>query len=457
LKVRSYLPSLVTACLLAAPAQGDERPPYAGPVTGTVTIYRSVQLIDGRGGPLQPDMAVIVDGVRIKEVVSDRALAPADLEGATVVDLGGRYLLPGLIDTHQHLATPPNRRRAEASMRRDLYGGVTAVRDMADDLRSIADLARSSLVGEIEGPDIVYAALMAGPSFFDDPRTQAVSQGVESGRAPWMQAIDDATDLPMAVTLARGTSASAIKIYANLAGDLVSRITAEAHRQHMPVWAHGMVFPATPSEVIDSGVDVVSHVCYLAYQAQPRRPESYQQRFPVDAANFAAGDNSALAQLFASMARRGTILDATNRVYLAQERAPGAKPPLCPPGLPARLTNQAFRAGVEISTGTDGSAPWDSPWPALYDELEFLVQRAGMPPAQVLRSATLNGARAAGRETEMGSIEAGKLANLVVLERNPLTDIANLRSVSQTIKRGRVFPRTAYRPITRDEMPEDDE
>jgi imidazolonepropionase-like amidohydrolase len=157
------------------------------------------------------------------------------------------------------------------------------------------------------------------------------------------------------------------------------------------------------------------------------------------------------------MARRGTILDATNRVYLAQERAPGAKPPLCPPGLPARLTNQAFRAGVEISTGTDGSAPWDSPWPALYDELEFLVQRAGMPPAQVLRSATLNGARAAGRETEMGSIEAGKLANLVVLERNPLTDIANLRSVGQTIKRGRVFPRTAYRPITRDEMPEDDE
>jgi imidazolonepropionase-like amidohydrolase len=272
-----------------------------------------------------------------------------------------------------------------------------------------------------------------------------------------MQAIDESTDLGLAVALARGTSASAIKIYANLTRELVTRIAAEAHRQQLRVWAHGMVFPATPSEVIESGVDVVSHVCYLAYQAQPRRPASYQQRFPVDAANFTAGDNPAMAQLFADMARRGTILDATNRVYLSQEHAPGAKPPLCPPGLPGRLTNQAFRAGVEISTGTDSSAPWESPWPALYDELEFLVQRAGMPPAAVILSATLNGARAAGRETEMGSIEPGKLANLVVLDRNPLVDIGNLRSISRTIKRGRAFSRTAYRPVTRDEMPEDEQ
>jgi imidazolonepropionase-like amidohydrolase len=80
-----------------------------------------------------------------------------------------------------------------------------------------------------------------------------------------------------------------------------------------------------------------------------------------------------------------------------------------------------------------------------------------MPPAQVIRSATLVGARAAGREADLGSIEPGKLANLVVLERSPPEDIGNLRSIVQTIKRGRPYPRSAYRPITREEMPEDDE
>ena len=62
------------------------------------------------------------------------------------MDLSGKFLAPGLIDSHEHLATPPNRRQALANMRRDLYGGVTAVRDMADDLRSVAELARESLV-----------------------------------------------------------------------------------------------------------------------------------------------------------------------------------------------------------------------------------------------------------------------------------------------------------------------
>ena len=450
--------SLILAAIApASPALSDTAPPFAAPGPGTVTVYRSGSLIDGCGGSVQSRMTVVVDGQRIKAVMPDDALAPAVLAGATVVDLGGRYLLPGLIDTHQHLATPPNRRRTEASLRRELYGGVTTVRSMADDLRAVADLTRSTLVGEIEGPDIVYAALMAGPSFFDDPRTQAVTQGLVAGRVPWMQAIDESTDLQLAVALARGTGASAIKIYANLPAPLVDRITVEAHRQQVPVWAHGMVFPATPVEVLNAGADVVSHVCYLAYQAQPERPASYQQRFPVDAGEFSAGDNAVMAELFAGMARRGTILDATNRVYLAQERAPGAKPPLCPPGLPAKLTNQAFRAGVEISTGTDGGAPWNEPWPPLYDELEFLAERAGLPPAQVIRSATLVGARAAGREADMGSIEPGKLANLVVLEKNPLEDIGNLRSIVLVVKRGRPYRRSDYRPITREEMPEDEE
>src|SRR3546814_2393342 len=78
-------------------------------------------------------------------------------------------------------------------------------------------------------------ALMAGPPFFADPRVLSVSRGFAPGTAPWMQAIDADTDLRTAVTLARGTSATAIKIYADLPAERVAAITAEAHRQKMMI------------------------------------------------------------------------------------------------------------------------------------------------------------------------------------------------------------------------------
>src|ERR1700712_29122 len=108
-------------------------------------------------------MDVLVRGERIRQVFPDASSLPEEAARAKVVDLRDRYLMPGLIDSHVHLATPPNRRQAEAMLRRDLFGGVTAVRDMADDLRALSDVARASRVGEIAGPDVYYAALMAGP------------------------------------------------------------------------------------------------------------------------------------------------------------------------------------------------------------------------------------------------------------------------------------------------------
>jgi imidazolonepropionase-like amidohydrolase len=390
-------------------------------------------------------MAVITDGERIAAVVPDKNLKADELAGAEVVDLAGKYLLPGLIDTHQHFATPPNRPEAEAFLKRDIYSGITATRDMADDLRQIADMTRQARVGEIAAPDIFYAALMAGPSFFDDPRTQAIAQGAVAGQVPWEQAIDAETDLRLAIARAKGTYATAVKIYANLPGPLVAAITAEAHRQGMEVWAHGMVFPATPAEVVDSGVDTVSHSCYLAYQAMDRRPDSYQHRFPVDASLFAAG-NPVMAKLFGDMARRGTILDATLHVYREVEAAAKERrqPPLCTVALAGKLTNQAFRSGVTISAGTDGDTPISEPWPALFDELQLLHDSAGLPPMDVVRAATLNGAKAAGQEKDMGTIEAGKLANMVVLAKNPLDNVGNFRSVVLTVKRGQQFWREAY-------------
>ena len=451
---------LVAAALIASPARPQQAAPagFAPPAAGTVTVYRHVGLIDGKGGALQPDMAVVIDGSTIRSVAPDRQLARAQLKGARTVDLAGRYMLPGLIDSHVHLATPPNRAWAEAQMRRDLYSGITAVRDMADDDRAVAELSRASLVGEIAGPDIYYAALVAGPSFFQDPRTRSATAGAEPGKVPWMQAIDDRTDLPLAIAMARGTYATGLKIYANLPGRLVARLTEEAHRQGMPVWAHGMVFPATPAEVVAAAPDVISHINYLAYQAMAKRPQSYQGRFPIDYSLFANGDNASMTALFRDMRRRGIILDPTIRVYAAREKQP-AKPgetPQAATDLAARLTHQAWREGVTLSTGTDGNTARSNPFPALFEELELLQDRAHIPAAEVLRSATSLGAATVAQQRNMGTIEAGKLANLVVVAKNPLENVRNLRTILFTVKRGREFQRSAFRPLTQAEVPDDE-
>lgn len=436
---RSFM-ILLAATLLMAEA------PYEPAHQGPRTVYRNASLIDGTGREVQPGMAVLTNGERIVAVMQDSQLNPAQLAGAREVQLAGKFLIPGLIDSHQHLATPPDRAEAEARLRRDSYSGITATRDMADDLRQVADLARAARVGEIASPDIAYAALMAGPSFFDDPRTQAIAAGASAGEVPWEQAIDAKTNLHLAVARAKGTFASAVKIYANLPADLVAKITKEAHRQGISVWAHGMVFPATPFEVVDAGVDSVSHTCYLAYQAMAKRPRAYQRRFPVDASLFRQ-DNPVMARLFTDIARRGTVLDATLHVYREMEANAREqhKPPLCTVALAGRLTNQAYRSGVEISAGTDGDTPLSDPLPSLFDELELLHDAAGMPPMAVLRAATITGARAMGEEKEMGSIQAGKLANFAVLARNPLDDVRNFRTIVLTVKRGRQFPRSDFK------------
>ncbi|MER5468107.1 amidohydrolase family protein [Streptomyces sp. NPDC002685] len=422
--------------------------PHAPAVKGAVAVYRGATLFDGTGRPARTSTSIVIDGPVIRAVGDDAAIAedlPAD---AQVFDLDGRFVVPGLIDAHQHLATPPDRPAAEAVLRRLVYGGVTAIRDMADDLRQVGDLARATLVGEIPGPDIRFAALMAGPGFFDDPRTHQVSQGETPGAVPWMQAITEDTDLRLAVALARGTHAAAIKVYADLDHATVAAITSEAHRQGIPVWAHATVFPATPGQIVLAGADSVSHVTLLAFEGTDGPLTSYKNKPRVEYERFAAGDDPRIEELFALMRQRGTVLDATAGMWaseaLAGDGPEDAARAAANTELAAVLTAQAHRAGVDIAAGTDYETDPKDPFPALYEELDFLVRRCGMSPEQVLRSATLIGARSAGAEDVMGSVEAGKLANFVVLEDDPLLDIGHLRSVTLTVKRGRRFERREF-------------
>ena len=439
----------------AAPFAAGPRIPFAPP-DAEVVLFRGGTLIDGTGHPPRAGMDVLVHGERIDKVFPDVELDANTAAKARIVDLSGRFLIPGLIDSHVHLATPPNRRQAEAVLRRDLYGGVTTVRDMADDLRAVGELTRASRVGEIAAPDIYFAALMAGPDFFTDRRTIQVSAGGVPGHVPWMQAITVQTDLPLAVAQARGTSATAIKLYADLGPDLVRRITTEAHRQHLLVWSHATLYPARPSEVVEAGVDAISHACMLVREPEARVPGWTEHHAPVSLAPFRSGDNPALARLFADMVRRGTVLDATIWAYSAEAAGTTSSPPL-PPGscdeaVGAAITGQAYRAGVPISAGTDNVADWTDSWPDLFHELVMLKNRAGLPTAAVLQAATLLGARATGQEREIGSIEPGKLANMVILARDPLLDVDNYRSVVLAVKRGRIFERTAFTPLEQEDI-----
>jgi imidazolonepropionase-like amidohydrolase len=424
--------------------------PFAEPGPDAIAVYRGATLFDGTGGPAQRSMTIVARGAEIVLVAPDDQVPEHQGDGAQVFDLAGQFVIPGLIDSHQHIATPPDRAAAEAILRRHAYGGVTAIRIMADDLRQVSDLARATRVGEIPGPDIHFAALMAGPTFFDDPRTWQVSRGETPGSVPWMQAITDDTDLALAVAMARGTHATAIKVYADLPGSTVAAITAEAHRQGISVWAHSAVFPASPSEVIRAGVDSISHVTSLAYEAAAGQLSTYSGKPPIDYDRFAGGDDPLLDALFAQMRSRGTVLDATASMWSSPWDAPadpdGQARARANSALSATLTARAYRAGIAISTGTDYETGPEHPFPALHDEMAFLVQQCDIPAGQILRSATLVGARSIGAESTMGTIEAGKLANLVVLRRDPVADVANLRSITLVVKRGHRYVRAEYQP-----------
>ena len=145
-----------------------------------------------------------------------------------------------------------------------LLSGITSVRDMAGDARALASLSRDAGLDEIISPDIYYAALMAGPAFFKDPRTHLTTHGGIAGDMPYMKAVTDTTDLRIAVAEAKGSGAIAIKLYAELSGALAKKITTEAHRQQMLVWSHANLDQASALEVINAGVNSISHAAMVS-------------------------------------------------------------------------------------------------------------------------------------------------------------------------------------------------
>jgi imidazolonepropionase-like amidohydrolase len=402
----------------------------------TPTALVNATLIDGTGAPPQPGMTILITGEHIVDVFPTGSKMM--IATTMPIDLEGRYVIPGLIDSHAHVATDPagedTRVRTERRLCNALLGGVTTVRDMAGDVRALASLARDALVSDIVSPDIQYVALFASPAFFEDPRAGAASAGATAGALPWMRGITDSTDLRQAVAEARGTGASAIKVYFGLDAPLLDRTVAEAHRQGLPVWSHLTVRPAQPIEVVESGADVVSHAPLLAFALGPRRARALMNGDSGAAADL---DDPAIERVLAAMADRGTIFEPTLFVY--QDR-----PAVL--GVSGELVRLADQAGVTISAGTDSLAGADGDLvtlPNIHREMQLLVEHGSLSPIRALDAATRIGAMAANVLESRGTVERGKLADLVVLEADPTVNIRNTELIEIVIKRGRVYSRAS--------------
>jgi len=253
-----------------------------------------------------------------------------------------------------------------------------------------------------------------------------------------MRQITGATDLRMAVAAARGTGATALKLYANLPPDLVAGLAAEAHRQGMLVWAHATVFPAGPMDVARAGTDALSHAAYLAWAAARRVPQDYSVRARADYRHIAPDDPRILAVLD-TMKARGEILDATLWVFAHEARE---APDRVGEGIvdwESAVTRSARERGVLVDAGTDGMGSPGDTVPNLHREMAFLVEHAGFTPMEALESATRVAAMTVGQEATRGTVTPGKRADLVVLAADPTADIHNTRRIVRVFKDGKAY------------------
>jgi imidazolonepropionase-like amidohydrolase len=422
-------------------------------------VLENAAAFDGGTGQFRPGRTLVIEGgLIVDEFASGQKPLPA---GAMMLDLNGKFVIPGLIDTHVHIASDPSgwdrRDRVEKTLLKALRGGVTFVRDMAGDGRALADLNRAIVAGDIVAPGLRYAALMAGPNFFSDPKTIMSSKGETSGQTPWNRAVTDSTDLVLAVAEGHGTGASAIKVYREVAPALLARIVVEAHRQGMAVWSHATIYPSKPLDAVNADVDVISHADQIIWEAMPDfnpNPADRQAYFALlkrareQAAGNVPADHPAVVSLLKLMKERGTILDATVGFLQDMVSTAGKNRPELLPLAKARadfayaVTRLAHELGVDVCAGTDGLFDDDDPpLPAIHREMAALVEDCGFIPAEALIAATRISARALGIAKTHGSIETGRAADLVVLRADPTLDIRNSEAIELVIKSGRVVPK----------------
>lgn len=444
--IRSLLRLAGAAVCALVPAACAPRPAPA-PAAGTASLaITNMTVVDVTGGPSRPGQTVIVSGDRITSV--EPAAGARLPRGARVVDGTGRYLVPGLWDMHSHIST-----FGRTGLNLYLAHGVTGIRDMGAERFAVVKALRDSVAaGQIAGPRMRIASpVVENQRWLAWTRQMSAQAGT-----PWTlyERFGPASpeDAVRWVDSVAALGADHIKVR-NWPDTTLSRaLMARARERGLPVAAHANEpFPRT-------GVSSYEHGIWPPLRVSDAARDSLWR-------HFAAGGASVVPTLVTWPIR----LDPPDTLLarLDDGRIGG----LCyvPAGALRewrdQLTNlkqetgridwrevyrgevrnagEMHRAGVALMAGTDIGAPLLVPGFSLHDELALLVRDAGMSPLQALQAATLTPARVLGLADETGTVQAGRRADLVLLDADPLADIQNTRRIHAVVAGGRLLDRAA--------------
>jgi imidazolonepropionase-like amidohydrolase len=426
------------------------------------TAFVGGTIVDGRGGPPIVDGVLVVDGDRITAVGRRDDVAVPD--GADVVDTTGRHLLPGLIDVHVHYF--------EWMGELFLAHGVTSVKDVGNDVEWIATASMEVARGAARGPRIFYTG-----NGLDVPPP----------RRDHFIGLVDPNMARQVVALLAEHGTIAIKVRERLPAELLAPVVDEAHRLGLKVTGHLRATDARTAA--RAGIDGLEHASgivqatidpWLSVDLDTLEERDIYAKYVAERKSYGLINESRAAELMRELADRGVALIPTmagwwrmasvRRDTFAEEDAVYAEDPSLayvpeearsiwatsklyhiddPDDLAqlragyAKLTAMLRRhheAGGRLLAGSDTYL--SVPGLSLQRELLFLVD-GGFTPLQAISMATLENARFVGCDGAVGSLEAGKLADVVVLDGDPLARIEDISAVSMVVKDGNVVD-TSY-------------
>lgn len=382
--------------------------------SGTI-VLKNVNVLDFRRGRFLPARNVTITQGKIINIDSRKKTK----KGAEVIDLSGKYLIPGMIDAHVHVTAPRNNNieNTYSHLNYFLQHGITSVRDASGDGAALKQAQQAITSGERNGATVYFAAFMAGDWYFNRGKNIRIDP-----YTPWEQLITPKTDLDSAMSAAKSSGATGVKLYHSFDKGMLEKIVPVAKKHGLKVWGHLMMYPALPTEVAASGVEVLSHVFMvenlISDAAFHKRGASLELKDSI-ASNF---DITPFCNI---MKAKHSILDAT--LCVSEERDPWI----------FNMLKRIHQQGVEISAGTDQIVDLKSPHPRLLDELTLFVEKCGFSNIEAIKSATMVSAKVIGMENKIGSIEKGKIADLVILNGDPLEDIKQLGNIMMVIQQGK--------------------
>jgi imidazolonepropionase-like amidohydrolase len=395
-------------------------------------------LIDGTGAAPVPDSVVLIENGRIVDAgPRSRVKIPG---GTQKIDARGKFILPGLWDMHSHF---------EQVEWGPIYlaAGATTVRDCGNEFEFITAVRDAIATGHGLGPRILAAGIVDGSG----PLALGVAR------------VDTPEEAKMWVDKYHDAHFQQMKIYSSVKLEEVKDVAAEAHRLGMTVTGH-VPEGLNAYQVIEAGQDQINHVPYIADIMLPPLPENATRMDRLNAEANIDLNSPEAKKAISFLVEHKTVLDPTVALF-EFFTASSAKPPVSiepgvakvapelqailaeagPPSPNAavqekivqkyiQIIGALHRAGVPIVAGTDQTVPGYS----LYREIELYVQ-AGFTPMEAIQAATIVPARVLGFDKELGTVEAGKRADVIILDRNPLESIHNIRSVEFVITNGVMY------------------